>query len=44
VAARWGIRSGFALVSVMILVGGCVWLWAARYLEGDTKHVTDIVA
>jgi MFS family permease len=40
VAERWGLRSGFALVSVMILIGGLLWLWGARYLAGDTARVS----
>jgi predicted MFS family arabinose efflux permease len=28
---------GFVLVSVMILVGGVLWLWGTRYLEEDTR-------
>jgi MFS transporter, Spinster family, sphingosine-1-phosphate transporter len=27
---------GFAVVSVMMLAGGLLWLWGARYLERDT--------
>jgi MFS family permease len=27
---------GFAAVSIMMLVGGIIWLWAARYLAADT--------
>lgn len=28
---------GFVVISVMILVGGLLWLWGARYLEEDTR-------
>jgi MFS family permease len=28
---------GFLAVSAMILIGGLLWLWGARYLEMDTK-------
>jgi MFS family permease len=28
---------GFVVVSLMILLGGVLWLWGARYLEEDTR-------
>lgn len=41
VAGLWG-KGGedvsFMLVSAMILVGGILWLWGARYLEADTAR------
>jgi MFS family permease len=33
---RWGMNVGFATVSVMMLVGGVIWLAAARFLGRDT--------
>jgi MFS family permease len=33
-----GLNAGFAVVSVLILVGGLLWLWGARYLERDTAR------
>lgn len=36
VADRSNLQTGFLLVSVTILVGGLLWLWAARYLAADT--------
>ena len=32
-----GLRAGFAVVSVMMLIGGLLWLWGARYLDRDTR-------
>src|SRR5262249_28337197 len=29
--------AGFVLVSVMMIVGGVLWIWGARYLERDTQ-------
>jgi MFS transporter, Spinster family, sphingosine-1-phosphate transporter len=34
--ATTGLTAGFLAVSVMILVGGVLWLWGARYLQKDT--------
>jgi MFS family permease len=34
---RWGMNVGFASVSVMMLIGGLIWVWAARYLGRDTE-------
>jgi len=28
---------GLVVVSVLILFGGLLWLWGARYLERDTR-------
>jgi predicted MFS family arabinose efflux permease len=36
VAGFLNLNWSFALVSVMVLVGGLLWLWGARYLERDT--------
>jgi predicted MFS family arabinose efflux permease len=30
------LNAGFAFVSLLVLVGGALWLWGARYLERDT--------
>ncbi|HJT76093.1 MAG TPA: hypothetical protein VJ739_02735, partial [Gemmataceae bacterium] len=30
------LNAGFAFVSVLVLVGGVLWLWGARYLARDT--------
>ncbi len=29
--------AGFVVVSAMILLGGAIWIWGARYLEEDTQ-------
>lgn len=31
-----GMQAGFAVVSVMMLVSGVIWLWGAKYLAADT--------
>ena len=36
---RWSLETGFAVVSVMMLLGGLVWLVGARYLAADTARV-----
>ncbi len=36
-ATSSGLASGFVVVSVMMLVGGLLWLWAARYLGADER-------
>jgi MFS family permease len=36
IASRQGFNVAFAVMSVLILVGGLLWLWGARYLERDT--------
>lgn len=38
-----GLSIGFIVVSGLMLVGGILWAWAARYLEADTKAAGDIV-
>jgi MFS family permease len=32
-----GLNAGFITVSLMILVGGVLWIWGARYLAEDTR-------
>jgi MFS family permease len=34
---RGGLEAGFIVVSLLMLVGGVLWLWGTRYLERDTK-------
>jgi MFS transporter, Spinster family, sphingosine-1-phosphate transporter len=41
VARHWGLKSGFAVVSMMMLAGGLLWLWGARYLADDTQRATE---
>src|SRR5881392_814879 len=36
-ASGQNMNLAFLLVSALILVGGVLWLWGARYLERDTK-------
>jgi MFS family permease len=36
IADRWSMNVSFAVVSVMFLIGGGLWLWGARYLARDT--------
>jgi MFS family permease len=36
IAASSNLDVGFQVVSVLVLVGGVLWLWGARYLERDT--------
>jgi hypothetical protein len=31
-----GLAAGFLVVSLLMLVGGLLWLWGTRYLEKDT--------
>jgi MFS family permease len=40
VGKHWGMRAGFAVVSVMMGIGGLIWLWGARYLDADTAAAT----
>jgi MFS family permease len=37
-AAGGNMNAGFLVVSVMILLAAALWLWGARYLEGDTAR------
>jgi MFS family permease len=41
IAKYWGLKWGFALVSVMMGVGGLIWLWGAKYLQADTQRASD---
>ena len=36
---RDNLNAGFMVVSGMILLGGLLWLWGARYLARDTARV-----
>jgi MFS family permease len=36
ITSVWSLDDGFMVVSAMMLVGGLLWLWGARYLERDT--------
>jgi len=36
IASRQGFNVAFTTVAMLILVGGLLWLWGARYLERDT--------
>jgi MFS family permease len=38
VADRWNMAVGFAVVSVMLIFGGLLWVWGTRYLERDTEQ------
>ncbi len=40
-AFRGNMDAGFIAVSFMILLGGLLWIWGARYLERDTQAVID---
>jgi MFS family permease len=37
IADRKGIDAGFGFMAVIMLVGGLVWLWGAKYLRVDTE-------
>ncbi len=39
-ASGGNMNTGFLVVSVLVLVAGLVWLWAARYLARDTALAT----
>jgi predicted MFS family arabinose efflux permease len=39
IADRWSLEIGFTVMSAMMGVGAALWLWGARYLEGDTLAV-----
>jgi MFS family permease len=39
IADRTSLKAGFLVVSAMIVLGGGLWLWAARYLGADTAAV-----
>jgi MFS family permease len=36
IMGKSGLEAGFLVVSLLMLVGGFLWLWGARYLEKDT--------
>ena len=36
VSEIWDLDTGFIVVSVLMLIGGLLWLWGSRYLERDT--------
>jgi MFS transporter, Spinster family, sphingosine-1-phosphate transporter len=40
ISDRFGMNIGFAAVSVMMFLGGIVWLIAARHLEQDTRRAS----
>jgi MFS family permease len=40
IADHYNMDAAFAVVSVMFLIGGLLWLWGARYLERDTLAVS----
>jgi MFS family permease len=40
VGDRYNLRVGFLVVSGFIVLGGLLWLWAARYLARDTERAT----
>jgi MFS family permease len=35
---RWGMNTAFTVVSIMILIGGILWLYGAKFLEEDTRR------
>jgi MFS family permease len=37
IADHYNMNTGFLFVGVMLLVGGVIWLWGARYLQRDTQ-------
>jgi hypothetical protein len=37
ILGKKGLEAGFIVVSFLMLVGGLLWLWGARYLERDTE-------
>jgi hypothetical protein len=43
-SSRGGMDFGFAVVSVMILAAGVLWLWGARHLQRDTALAPTRVA
>jgi len=40
VADRTAMAMGFGLISVMMAVGGALWVWGARDLDRDTAAVS----
>ena len=43
VAERWNLTVGFAAMAVLVLVGGLLWLVAARYLGRDTERAPSLL-
>jgi MFS family permease len=44
IADHWDMRVAFLFVGVMLLVGGVLWLWGARYLQEDTRRAVEAEA
>ena len=44
IADRTSMNLAFTLVSFTILIGGIIWLWAAKYLGEDTERAPDQLA
>ena len=42
VADRSNLHTAFLITGVMIVLGGALWLWGARYLETDTKRMETV--
>jgi MFS transporter, Spinster family, sphingosine-1-phosphate transporter len=40
VAKHWGLKTGFAVVSVLMAIGGVIWLVGAKYLQRDTERAS----
>ena len=38
ISDHYDMRKGFLFVGLMLLVGGVIWLWGARYLRHDTER------
>lgn len=43
VADRTSMAVGFGVISVMMAIGGAIWIWGARYLDRDTAAVAEPV-
>jgi MFS family permease len=44
IQGTWDMNTGFVVVSLLMLVGGLLWLWGARYLEHDTARAPTSLA
>jgi predicted MFS family arabinose efflux permease len=44
IADRWGLRAGFSLVSVVMLIAGILWMAGARHLQRDTAAAPTSIA
>ncbi|HVT89724.1 MAG TPA: MFS transporter [Tepidisphaeraceae bacterium] len=44
IAKTFGLRSAFAVVSVLTLLGGIFWLWGAKYLRADVERASASMA